>query len=205
MKKINLIIVIFVSLLFIAYNSKHVNCFFEYHFTNEFTGNSWTWVRYSSLNYNFSFKKPACWNIETQSISGIDFMTVSRWMGGHLYTVSFYQSEMADANQNLETKKDIIIGKNIKASYSELDNDFVGTDVESGYKHVGKGYDKVYSFQVDENKYVSMQYQYEQSVNGKKQVEIDIGREVADRMVESIVVYNSPVQKYLSLICSKCF
>jgi hypothetical protein len=70
---------------------------------------------------------------------------------------------------------------------------------------VGKGYNKVYSFQVDKAKYLSIQYIYEQSVNGKKYTEPEIGREVADKLVQSVVIENSSIWKFISLYCPKCF
>ena len=192
-------------MLFIGYNNKQVNCFIENNLPTKFIGiPSVTWLRFTHPNYNFSFTHPACWDVSVQSESSLDFITVSKWIRGNLYSIMLFQSNFPEANQNPETKKTITIGNSeIKASYSEIPNDFTGSSGGEA-THVGKGYDKVYSFQVDKDKYLSIQYIYGQEVNGKKYTEPEIGRVVADRLMQSMIIESSPVWKFISMYCSKC-
>lgn len=204
--KLIFIITIGVIILLLAvYNNKQINCLIENNLPTKFVGiPSITWLRFTHPNYNFSFTHPACWDVSVQSDSGLDFITVSKWIRGNLYSILLFQSNFQDANQNPETKKTITIGNSeIKTSYSEIPNDFTGS---AGGKvtHIGTGYDKVYSFQVDKDKYLSIQYIYEKVVNGKKYTEPEIGRVVADKLVQSMIIEYSPVWKYISTYCPKC-
>jgi len=182
-----------------------VSCLIENSLPAKFVGiPSVTWVRFTHPNYNFSFTHPACWNVSIQNESGLDLITVSRWIRGNLYTIILFQSNIPDANQNQETKKVVILGKSrIKASYSEIPNDFTGSSGGMA-TYIGTGFDKVYSFQVDKGKYLSIQYIYEKFVNGKKYTEPEIGHVVADKLIQSMIIESSPVLKYISMYCPKC-
>jgi len=197
-------IICLATLLFIGYNNKQANCLIENNLPTKFVGiPSITWFRFTHPNYNFSFSHPACWDVNVQSESGLDFITVSKWIRGNLYTIILFQSTIPDANQNPETKKTVILGRSkIKASYSEFPNNFNGLS-EGKVTHVGTGYDKVYSFQVDKGKYLSIQYVYEQIVNGKKYTEPEIGRIVADKVAQSMIIETSPFWKFISMYFPK--
>jgi hypothetical protein len=199
-----IILICLVILFFISYNNKQVNCLIENNLPTKFVGiPSTTWLRFTHKNYNFSFTYPACWDIDVQSESGLDFITVSKWIRGNLYSITMFQSNFPNANQSQDVKT-VTVGKGkIKAFYSEVPNDFTGSS-GGNVTHVGKGYDKVYSFQVDKEKYLSVQYIYEQSVNGKKYTEPEIGRVVADKLVQSMIIETSPILKSISMYCPKC-
>lgn len=204
-KKNIFIATVCVVFFYFVYNNSSINCFIEDRLPTKFIGiPSLTWVRYIDPRYNFSFSHPACWEVDAQSEGGMDFIDVNKWIRGNLYSILIFQSAVPNANQDPENVTVTHIGKQkIRASYSKIPNDFTGAN-NTGTTHVGTGYDKVYSFPVTADKNVSIQYCYEQTVNGKRYTEPDIGREVADRVVQSVLIENSPLWKYISYICPKC-
>ncbi|MCX6732946.1 MAG: hypothetical protein NTV98_05395, partial [Candidatus Roizmanbacteria bacterium] len=137
-KFIAIVIACVIVFFFVGYNNKQLNCFVENNLPTKFIGiPSITWIRFTHPNYNFSFTHPACWDVDVQNASGLDFITVSKWIRGNLYSITLFQSGTPDANQNSETKKSVTIGNGkIKASYSEIPNDFTGS---SGGKVTHKG------------------------------------------------------------------
>lgn len=196
---------VFAVLIFFAVNNKQLNCLVEDRFSEKFIGNpSLTWMRFTDPRYNFSFSYPACWDVSVQEEMGIAFIDVSKWIRGNLYSIMLMQTSTGSPNEDMKSETVYIGRDRIKAQYTMTPNDFTG-GADGKTTHVGTGYDKTYSFPVGQEKNLLIQYTYEQTVNGKKYTELEIGRIVADKLVQSIRMENSPLLKSASLYCPKCF